>query len=66
MNNSWYYLPQAHRSLMSVTWLLTIAATVLIFLYKGGWTSTPLMDDGGIHALVGIASIGEGVVISGV
>ncbi|XP_017300331.1 putative ferric-chelate reductase 1 homolog [Diaphorina citri] len=41
-----------HRTLMFLTWLLTIAGAVLIFYDVGGWVSGPSQT----HALVGVVT----------
>lgn len=46
-----------HRSLMTITLLLTISATVLIFVHIGGWSS-----NAGPHPYLGIVAIAFAIV----
>jgi len=51
--DQWFVL---HRSLMILTWLLTVAGFVLIFWHKGSWTDIPYWVNP--HAVLGCITTG--------
>ena len=47
-----FFIAQVHRSLMTITLLLTIAATILIFVHVKGWSSVSLLLRLQIHEVM--------------